>query len=71
MHYVSILSAIDIEKRDRALGDLGKVRGKLKDLQLSQTEMKLRLKLQQEKIDRLEGENKRLYMHTDLQGPYA
>ena len=58
MHYVSILSAIDIEKRDRALGDLGKVRGKLKDLQLSQTEMKLRLKLQQEKIDRLEGENK-------------
>ena len=43
MHYVSILSAIDIEKRDRALGDLGKVREKLKDLQLSQTKMKLRL----------------------------
>ena len=56
---MSKLSAIDTEERERVLGDLGKVKGKLRDLQLSQTEGKVMLKLQLEKIDRLEGENKR------------
>ena len=59
VHYVNKLSAIDTEERERVLGDLGKVKGKLRDLQLSQTEGKVMLKLQLEKIDRLEGENKR------------
>jgi len=59
VHYVSKLSAIDTGERDRALGDLEKVRGELRELQLRQTELQVRLKLQQEKIDRLEGENKR------------
>ena len=47
------------------------MRGELRELQLRQTELKVKLKMQVEKIDRLEGENKRLYMHTDLQGPYT
>jgi len=59
VHYVSKLSAIDTGERDRALGDLEKVRGELRELQLRHTELQVRLKLQQEKIDKLEGENKR------------
>ena len=56
---MSKLSAIDTGERDRALGDLEKVRGELRDLQLRHTELQVWLKLQQEKIDRLEGDNKR------------
>jgi len=59
VHYVSKLSAIDTGERDRALGDLEKVKGELRELQLRHTELQVRLKLQQEKIDRLEGDNKR------------
>eukprot|EP00092_Neocalanus_flemingeri_P015682 GFUD01016976.1.p1 GENE.GFUD01016976.1~~GFUD01016976.1.p1 ORF type:complete len:694 (+),score=255.48 GFUD01016976.1:36-2117(+) len=59
VHYVSKLAAIDTSERDRAVGDLEKVRGELRELQLRQTELQVRLKLQQEKIDKLEGDNRR------------
>jgi len=59
VHYVSKLAAIDTSERDRALGDLEKVKGELRELQLRHTELQVRLKLQQEKIDRTESENKR------------
>jgi len=59
VHYVSKLAAIDTSERDRALGDLEKVKGELRELQLRHTELQVRLKLQQEKIDKLEGENRR------------
>jgi len=59
VHYVSKLAAIDTSERDRALADLEKVRGELRELQLRHTELQVRLKLQQEKIDKVEGENRR------------
>ena len=64
---MSKLSAIDTGERDRALGVLEKVRGELRELQLRQTELQVRLKLQQEKTDRLEGENKRAVGEVLLQ----
>jgi len=59
VHYVSKLAAIDTSERDRAVGDLEKVKGELRELQLRHTELQVRLKLQQEKIEKTEKENKR------------
>jgi len=59
VHYVSKLAAIDTSERDRAVGDLEKVKGELRELQLRHTELQVRLKLQQEKIDKLDGDNRR------------
>ena len=57
MHYVSKLSALDTGERD-----VEKVRGELRELQLRQTGLQVRPKLQQEIIERLEGENKILVL---------
>merc|ERR1712096_73730 len=46
VHYVSKLAAIDTSERDRAVGDLEKVKGELRELQLRHTELQVRLKLQ-------------------------
>merc|ERR1719418_487927 len=59
VHFVSRLAAIDTSERDRALMDLDTVRTELRTLQLAHTEMAVRLKLQQEKIEILENDNRR------------
>ena len=58
VHFVSRLAAIDTSERDRALMDLDTVRTELRTLQLAHTEMAVRLKLQQEKIEVLENDNR-------------
>jgi len=55
VHYVAKLTAIDTGEKDRALADLEKTKIELRELQLRYTELQVRLKLQQEKMSRLEA----------------
>ena len=59
VHFVSKLAAIDTSERDRALKELETVRTELREVQLRETEVNVRLKLQQEKIDQLETDIRR------------
>ena len=52
------LAAIDTSERDRALLELEKERTEGREARLRLTELNVRLKLQQNKIDQLESENR-------------
>jgi len=54
-HYVSRLAALDTGERDRALQELEVVRGQLREAQLRETELQVRLQLQGQQIERLKG----------------
>ena len=56
---MSKLAAIDTSERDRALLELEKERTEMREAQLRLTELNVRLKLQQEKIEQLESDNRR------------
>ena len=58
VHFVAKLAAIDTSERDRALLELEKERSDMRELQLRHTELNVRLKLQQERIQQLETDNR-------------
>ena len=58
VHFVSKLAAIDTSERDRALLDLEKEMAEKREVQLRLTELNVRLKLQQDKIQQLESDNR-------------
>ena len=58
---MSKLAAIDTSERDRALLELEKERTEMRETQLRLTELNVRLKLQQDKIDQLEAENRSVW----------
>ena len=55
VHYVARLAALDTGERDRALADLEKTRVTLREAQLRETELQVRLQQQQELIEQLRG----------------
>ena len=58
VHFVAKLAAIDTGERDRALMELEKERTEMREVKLRVTELNVRLKLQQDKIDQLESDNR-------------
>ena len=52
------LAAIDTGERDRALMELEKERTEMREVKLRVTELNVRLKLQQDKIEQLESDNR-------------
>ena len=58
VHFVAKLAAIDTGERDRALMELEKERTELREVKLRVTELNVRLKLQQDKIEQLESDNR-------------
>ena len=61
VHFVSKLAAIDTSERDRALLELEKERTEGREARLRLTELDVRLKLQQNKIDQLESDNRSVW----------
>ena len=55
------LAAIDTSERDRALLELEKERTEGREARLRLTELNVRLKLQQNKIDQLESDNRSVW----------
>ena len=55
VHFVAKLAAIDTSERDRAIQDLETTRSQLRELEMRHTELSVRSKMQQEKIDQLEA----------------
>ena len=66
VHFVAKLAAIDTGERDRALLELEKERTDMREVKLSLTELNVRLKLQQDKIDQLEAENRSVCLTVSL-----
>jgi len=55
VHFVAKLAAIDTSERDRAIQDLETTRSQFRELEMRHTELSVRSKMQQEKIDQLEA----------------